>query len=212
MSKIPDIQAAVRALQGVRQASVRWPEPDGPATLRVVFSDDADRDGVTASVLATLEDVAGVDLQTLELPVPPRPAPEGSEERRAARPVFVGLTVDREDLEASVTVRLSMGGARVVGRADGLATSRMTPRTAAEAVLVALTELLPHTVRVQLEWLEVTEAARGRPGLVQCGITCLSAAGEETYVGSALLREDPREAAVRATLHALNRRLQQLLS
>lgn len=219
MSKIPDIQTAVRALQGVRQASVRWPDPDGPATLRVEFTDDADRDDVTGSVLSTLEEIAGVDLQSLELPLPPRPAPEDEGGRRTAmeggrrtaRPVLVGLTVDREDLEASVTVRLSLGGARVVGRADGLATSRTTPRTAAEAVLVALSELLPDTVRLQLDWLEVFEASGGRPGLVQCLVTCLSPAGEETFVGSALLREDPREAAVRAILHALNRRLQQLL-
>ncbi len=40
-------------------------------------------------------------------------------------------------------------------------------------------------------------------------VTCLSRRGEQVLIGSAIVHSDIREAAVRATLDALNRRLEQ---
>lgn len=247
MSKIPDLQAAVRALEGVAHAAVRWPEPEGPATLRVEFSPGADREEVTERVLTTMREVGGVDLSSLELqPLEPRPlepqplepqpgehtAPEHAarpvadepaahpvadepsathrppEVDAPVRPIFSGLTVDRSDLDSNVTVRLEFAGRSFTGSAAGLATRRSTPRTAAAAALAALRELLPPEVRVQLDWLEVVEAATpARPVIVHSAVSCLTSLGEETFVGSAIAGDDLREAAVRATLDALNRRL-----
>jgi hypothetical protein len=213
VERLPDLQSAVRALPGVASATVRWPDPHGPARLEVTFAAEADQERTAAAVLAAMADIAGVDPRDLDArptsdaaPVPPAPLAA-----RAARPVFSGLVVERTDLDSSVTVTLDQDGRTAQAQADGLATQRSTPRTAAAAALMALRELLPDGVRVQLEWLEVVESpAPGRPDLVHAAVTCLTAAGEETHLGTALVRGDVREAAVRATLDALNRRLDRL--
>lgn len=232
MSKIPEVQEAVRALQGVARAIVRWPEPHGPATLHIEFADGADREAVAGEVLDLLERIGGVDLQSLSMPVPPAPDevetppmprawqvetqpeqhPNGSEDDTRSRPVFAGLTVNRSDLDNSVTVQLRVAGRTITGTAEGMATRRATLRTAAAAALLALRQVVPHDFRLQLDWLEVVEGVGpDRPDMVHAAVTCLSGEGEETFLGSAMVRDDLREAAVRATLDALNRRLTMLL-
>ncbi|HUH08805.1 MAG TPA: hypothetical protein VML96_13475 [Egibacteraceae bacterium] len=211
MSKIPDVQQAVRDLEGVAFAAVRWPDPKGPATLRVEFAEGADREQVTREVLDTLREVGGVDLETMEIRIP-EPPPEGHREGHP-RPVFTGMSVDRRELDSAVEVTLTFNGRHVTGHASGLATWQEGPRTAAAAALLALREFLPSSVRVQLEWLEVVEgSAWGRPKIVQSAVTCLTRQGEEVFVGTAFVVNDVREAAVRATLDALNRRLDRLIA
>lgn len=289
MSRLPDLQSAVRRIDGVASATVRWPDPHGPATLRVEFAEDADRASVTDLVIATLREVAGVDVDDIRLDMHPATddartdvvagrghvaqplqaadhgpaathgasehepphehkaahhAGDAHEDRTTApastavfrehaarepvpamaaqaagatgatgsngrsRPVFSGMTIDRGDLDTRVVVTLAIGSRAYTGAAEGLATRRSTPKTAATATLSALQELLPATLRVQLEWLDVMEPTEaGRPAIVQSAVTCLSRAGEEVYIGTAIVRTDLREAAVRATLDALNRQL-----
>jgi hypothetical protein len=221
VTKIPELQAAVRALRGVAQATVRWPDPHGPAVLRVEFAAGADREEVTESILATVREVGEVDLESLQVDGadaravigPAGPAGLQTPEAivRAGRPVFEGITVERTDLDSSVTVTLGYRGKVAKASAEGLATKRSTPRTAAAAALLALREFLPAEVRVQLEWIEVVEAAGpNRPEIVHSAVTFLTASGEETFIGTAIVRADLREAAVRATLDALNRRFERL--
>lgn len=209
MTKIPELQAAVRDLKGVAHASVRWPEPHGPAVLRVEFADGVDREQVTADILEVVAEVGAVDLGSMQVGTStPSPSPTGAD-GRPGRPVFSGLTVHRTDLDSSVTVTLGYAGRTASATVEGLATRRAAPHTAASAALSALREFLPPHVRVHLEWLEVIESgAPGRPELIHAAVTSLTNSGEETFVGTAIVRGDLREAAVRATLDALNRRFQ----
>lgn len=210
MSDLPEVQRALRATEGVAHARVVWPDPEGPAHLSISFVDGADEPVVAREVLEVLRRVGHIDLDTLELL---HDESEGAPERPVAmeRPVFEGLALDRQELDAAVTVTLRWQGRQVSGQATGLASSRHAPRTAAEATLAALRELLPPTVRVQLEWLEAAEVGAPRERLVQAAVTVLTPAEENAHVGSALVRGDVREAAVRATLDAVNRRLGVLL-
>lgn len=261
MSKIPDVQEAVRRLSGVASASVRWPDPLGPATLRVEFAPGADHAQVTQEVLEALRDIGGADTDSLEVrlsepgdtvgaavttpaqsatatagtgtaAVPGRavaaeaadpgaartssaaagadlPAPADG---RLDRPIFTAMLVERGQLDTNVEVVLELSDRRLTGRAEGLTTRDDVVRTAASAALSALREILPERVRLQLDWLEIADpGAPGRPQLVHASVICLTPAGEETYVGAAMVRGDLREAAVRATLDAVNRRLLRLL-
>jgi hypothetical protein len=237
MSKIPDVQEAVRRLEGVAHASVRWPEMEGPATLRVEFASDADRAAVTQRVVEVLHEVGNVDLATIEVDEPPRPAgelppeptrggtrtaaprarlgpepsaPGSTRSDASARAVFVGLSVNRGELDTVVRVSLHMGDQRVSGQATAPTTGREGPRSAAQATVTALAELLPMTVRLQSEWVEVAAATHERPEIVHSAVTAVTRGGEETVVGSSMVRRDVREASVRATLDAVNRRMARL--
>lgn len=214
MTDIPEVQDAVSRVPGVTAATVRWPDPLGPATLRVEFA-GADAESVTRAVVETLRDVGGVEPEQIALELPARgpgndgPAAAPAAAARLRRPVFSGMTVDRGDLDSTVEVTLQYGERRLTGRAVGLATRTAATRTAAAAALDALRDLLPPDVRVQVEWLEVVDpTAPGRHQLVQAAVTVLSRRGEEVYLGTAFVRGDLREAAVRATLDAVNRRLE----
>lgn len=214
LSKLPAVQAAIRALAGVGLASIRWPEPEGPATLRIELVPGADRAEATASILDTLATVAGADLSSLRVALPPPPRGNKSANRpaRAARPVFERLAVRRSALDATVTVTLSYDGRDLTGEAEGLARGHSIPRTAAAATLAALAGVLPADLRVQVDWLEVHDGGHPtRPTVVQVAVALLSPSGEETVIGSALVRDEVREAAVRSTLDAVNRRLPHLL-
>lgn len=261
VERLPELQLAVRAIRGVASAVVRWPDPNGPATLAVRFVDGVDRDAVAEEILRTMEAVAGLDRSVLEVrrldPVDAAGEGAGDDETgndetgedavgtasdehdataegtsdgarpgsgargrgaagalpgpgvRGLRPVLRGLVVERADLEATVTVTLVCAERAMRASATGLATQRQTPRTAARAALVALQGFLPPGVRVDLDWLEVARMpGLGRPDLVHVAVLCLSAEGEDTVVGTAVVRGDAGEAAVRATLDALNRRLE----
>lgn len=206
-SKIPDVQEAVRRLPGVRSASLHWPDPLGPATLKVEFDADADEEAVTRRVLETLKEVGGAQAQSIEMTVPDAIIPPAAA-RRAGRPVFSGISVRREALDTRVEVALDFRERRLEGAAEGAATSRAIPRTAAAAALDAVQEALPRGVRLQLEWLEVVEQApTGRPATVQAAVSWLANGREELYLGSAFVRGDLRDASVRAALDAVNRPL-----
>jgi len=213
MSQMPQLQQAVRDLEGIVRASVRWPDPLGPAELHLEFDADADRAAVTREVLAVLQDVGGVDLDTLEVVSPAaEPAKRPAAPPSVARPVFSDIRVDRQGLDASVEVTLRSEGVTTTGRAEGLATAQATLRTAALATLDALRAIVGEDARLSLEWVEVLEAAGpGRPQIVQTAVGHLSQRGEEVFVGSALGRWNLQEAAVRAVLDALNRRLDQVV-
>jgi hypothetical protein len=214
LSELPAVQRAVRELDGVAHARVSWPDPLGPAKLDISFHPGADDAEATRNVLSVLERIGGVDVRTLDLAAVEREAAaetgrEVSGDER--RPVFVALNVDRSELDMAVEVTLEMDGKRVCGRAEGLASFQQSSRTTAAATLVALRELLPPRVRLQLEWLEVVEPHGSRPAVVQVAVTVLTHAGEDLHIGSAFAQGDLRESSVRATLDAVNRRLGALM-
>jgi hypothetical protein len=242
-SRLPDVQNGVRAIAGVVSADVRWPEPDGPATLYVVFAADLDSAGraqVTRDVMDVLGELGGVDLGTLRArptealdvtlchigPLPaedPQPAPRLSpatppvvealaEPVAAVRPVravFTGLNIDHHDLDIEVSVQLVLGGHSLAGQAKGIATAGAELRTVAAATLDALRATVQEQVRLELEWVRVTEHAA--LSVVECAVTVLVGRTEDRlYLGSVLARGDLREAVVRATLDALNRPLSRI--
>jgi hypothetical protein len=212
MSKIPDVQEAVRRLEGVATVAVRWPDPLGPATLHVEFAADADERAVTEAVLDTVRRVGAEGGNIPDIRIVETASTDRTDPGRDPRPIFAGMTVDRGDLDAAVEVALEYGARRLTGRAEGLATRHAALRTAAAAALAAVRELVPADTRLQLEWLEVVDPTNpGRPAVVQAAVTWLTRTGEETYLGSAFVRNDLRVAAVRATLDAINRRLARLL-
>jgi hypothetical protein len=223
---LPGLQTAIRALPGVRWASVRWPEPDAPAFLEITFDDDVDEAVVTERVAEAVEQILGVDFDELEVrrtsrghtaTVPvgevasDREGEEGQVREPMPRPVFSGLKVDRQQFDTHIDVTLQYRGRTATGSAWGLATHQHTAMTASSATLVALREFLPSGVAVQVDWVDILEgSAIGRPTVLQVAVTALRASGEERHIGTAMARGDLREAAVRATLDALNRPLERL--
>lgn len=127
---------------------------------------------------------------------------------RPGLPTFARLEVDSSQEEPIIEVTLTMDDRRLVGRAAGPATGDASPRTAAIATLEAVRELFRPGVHAELGWIDVVDDPDGeRPRYATSGVHCTGARGRQTFLGSALASGDPRVAAVRATLDALNRPL-----
>jgi hypothetical protein len=134
----------------------------------------------------------------------------------APRVVIDQVQVSTLGLDATVEVRLTSGGTPAIGVASGPAVDGYVLRLAAVAATAALDQLLAtvdsweqpgrcfveHATVVPFGSVDVAVVVL----LLVCGTTA------EQLTGSALVQGDPRQAVVRATLAAMNRRLDTLLS
>jgi hypothetical protein len=119
------------------------------------------------------------------------------------------LVTRQGDDDVEVTATLEVAGRRGHAAARAVPTRRGIWRAVAEATVAALRELTDDHLRAGVDRISVTSAED--PGMVTVVLTMLSDRGEETLLGASLLRDDPESAVMRATLDALNRRVEPLL-
>jgi hypothetical protein len=205
-----EIVAALRTVPGVAEADV---EPDvdggGLGLLRLGLSPGVDEVQVASKVGRLLRERfgLGVDADQVQLiedaSSPEVPAQSGN------RPIISRMQLVSSGLDVTATVSLSFRDGIVQGEATGTATQSGVQRAVAMAALHAIEELIAGKARFELEHVEVTRSGRDRTALVS--VTMVSGSGTDRLTGSAVVREDARQAVIRAALDAVNRRLEPLL-
>ncbi|HEU4421017.1 MAG TPA: hypothetical protein VFR67_00570 [Pilimelia sp.] len=146
-------------------------------------------------------------------PSPSRPLPTGG--RPGPRVVIDNVQVNTFGLDAAVEVRLAAGDERAVGFARGPAVDAYVLRLCAVAAGAAVDELLGHAERLDdrgrcfVEHAAVVPLGNCEVAVVVLLLVC--GGWVEQLAGSAVVAGDPRQAVVRATLAAVNRRLEALL-
>ncbi len=226
------IAAALQELPGVSAAVVDADDAGGVDALRLGLAPGVDGLAIAGAAsrmvherfgtMVDAEQVQIVDAATLptQLPSPnaSRAAKDSHKEpaeaalvppQRAVRPEIVRTDLVTTGLEFSATVILSWQSRAATGDARGAATATGMHRAVALATLRAVERLARDTARMELEHLEVTQTGLERTVLV--ALTLVSTRGSERLTGSAVVRDDVSRAVVRATLDALNRRLETLL-
>jgi hypothetical protein len=217
------LTAALRAVPGVTDADVTPDDEGGLGTLRLDLAPGVDEATVASSVGRLLREQfnLGVDadrVQVVEDAVVDRPAAPAAElpergvpaPRAAARPSIARMHLVSSGLDVTASVTLSSGERTAVGEARGAASQSGVHRAVATATLRAVEDLVDGQVRFELDHLEITPMGSERTVVV--ALTLLTAKGSERLTGAAGVREDVRQAVIRATLDALNRRLEMLLS
>jgi hypothetical protein len=179
-------------------------------------------DGVTQrppSEPLDVVDVVGSALEGLEeRPAPDAPeASEADEEpavdlesasrhdRAAWRPAIRDLSSRNDGVSITVTARLEHAGRMVAGEASGAPTARGLRQAIAAATVAAVGELTRGPLRAQVDRVSVGGAD---PESVSVVVSLLSGRGEELLLGAAIVRDDVEHAVMRATLDALNRRVE----
>jgi hypothetical protein len=125
------------------------------------------------------------------------------------------MQVTTSGLEATVEVRLTMSGRHTTGVATGPAVDGYVLRLAAVATANAVDDLLRAVEpdgergRCFVEHTGVVPFGRSEVAVVVVLLVC--GGWVEQLAGSAMVAGDPRQAVVRATLAAVNRRLEGLL-
>lgn len=123
----------------------------------------------------------------------------------APRLVLDGVYLALSGDEAEVKTVLHWQERELTGVAKGPATRRNRLVLAAEAVLQAADQLLPTGVRCALETLDTIPL--GGEWAVLVLVALIQGSQVQSLAGAAFVRRDETEAAGRATLAALNRRL-----
>lgn len=212
-----DIVAALKAVPGVADADLEPDiESDGPGVLRLGLHPGVDEVAVATTVGRLLRERfgLGVDAERVQLVEDSQepasseiPAPR--EEDKSPRPSIQRMHLVSSGLDITATVTLAHAGRSCVGEATGTATQSGVQRAVATATLRSVEGLLDNRVRFELEHVEVAPTGRDRTALAS--VTMLSGCGGEKLTGAAVVREDARQAVIRATLDAVNRRVERML-
>lgn len=126
------------------------------------------------------------------------PPEEGAPARVAVRRIDLRV----EDERGTATVELEHDGRRVTGTEDGPVLGMGGLRLLVAATLGAVRQFLP---AYELALEEVSRTAVGRAEALNILLVSGAPGQEEHLLGSALFTTDPHEAAVKATLKAINR-------
>ena len=220
------IAAALRELPGVAAASVHPDDTGGVDSLRLGLAPDGDGLAVAGAASRLMAERFGTRVHAEQVQVvdaaPPEPAPQPEPvqpepvppvpvpPQRAVRPEIVRTDLVTSGLEFSATVVLSSQARAATGDAHGAVTASGMQRAIGQATLRAVERLARDSARIELDSVMVAETAGERTVLV--ALTLVSSRGAERLAGSAVVREDESRAIVRATLDALNRRLETLLA
>ena len=134
------------------------------------------------------------------------PAEEAAEAVQVeVRARIVAINANVTGVHATVSVTLDIEGETHVGESSGPASSTGRQRLVALATLDAVEQYVHGTHSFALEDVSIIQLGRERVA-VSC-VTLVSPLGEQSYAGSALVRQNEKDSIVRATLDAINRRL-----
>jgi hypothetical protein len=206
-----EIVDALRAVPGVADADV---EPDasgaGLGLLRLGLDPGVDEVAVASTVGRLLRERfgLGVDPDAVQL-IEDAPVPAPPRQRTGRRPLISRMQLVSSGLDVTATVELTLAGRTVDGASTGTATQVGVHRAVAAATMRAVEELAGTRARFELEHVELSTAGPQRTVLVS--MTMISSVGTDRLTGSAVVREDVRQAVIRAVLDAVNRRVDPLL-
>lgn len=124
---------------------------------------------------------------------------------RADRARIASVSAEVMGVRASARVSLEFDGEVYFGSAEGPASTTGRRRLIAQATLAAVEQYAEGGFGFALE--DVALIALGRERVAVACVMVVTPLGEQAFTGSALARQGENESIVRATLDAINRRL-----
>lgn len=207
-SPVEAAEAVVRKLRGVKAVRVETDDAGAIRMVHVLGGPDRSPKVIAVDVVSALAAELGLQLEPRQVRVAAEQRAEETAPAEHARLKFVGLTVSALRNAAEVKVQLEDQGLMYEGISSGPNATRNRLELVAEATLRALEIYLRASGLFLLDGVTLS-----RIGSHEVIVAVVSLAGrdEETLAGSSLVREDPREAVVRAILAATNRPVSWLL-
>ncbi len=135
---------------------------------------------------------------------------ETNETDTGLRPLLLSVSLKTIGRHTDSKVQLRIGDNEYEGAASGPSSAGNKLRLVVAATLHALEDYLKGTCNLVADDLAVTNLSDNQAVVVS--VSLLTNLGEEKLVGAALNRNDDREATVKATLSAVNRRLALLIN
>lgn len=121
------------------------------------------------------------------------------------RPRIVAIDASVTGVRASASVTIEIAGRELIGMAAGPASKTGRARFVALATLDAMGQYVSEDLSFALEDVTIVQLG-GEKVAVSC-VSLVSGHGEQSFSGSALVRQSEKDSIVRATLDAINRRI-----
>ncbi|HEX3014895.1 MAG TPA: hypothetical protein VHQ46_00695 [Desulfobacteria bacterium] len=204
---LTDLEQAIKQVKSVNAARIRADQQGEIEEIHVLASAGRNPKQVVRDIESVLAAQFDLQIDHKKISV----VQFGDEEEQIApfpeyfRPRLVGVTMRTVNTIAEVVVELSAGEQTLQGVARGHASTYNRLRLVVEATLNAVETLTGQGCAFVAEDVVITQLAKR--SLAQVAITLIAPGGELILVGCALVRSDDREAVVRATLDARNRKL-----
>ena len=128
---------------------------------------------------------------------------------RPGRLVIERVALVSAGLGTTVSVSLGLDGQSYEGSAEGTSTAGSLHRSVAGATLRAVEAVVDGSVRFDVEHVEIATTGPDRTALVV--LTMVTDRATQRLSGASVVREDVRQAVIRAVLAAVNRRIEPML-
>jgi hypothetical protein len=204
---IQDWEQAIKQIKSVIAARINTNDAGEIEEVHVLAGSGRAPKQVVRDVESTLAAQFGLELDHKKISV----AQVGDDEESAfavvesTRPKLVGVTLRTVNGMAEVKVELLTGDKLIEGLAEGPSSAYNKLRLFVEATLKALATFTLDKFLFVTEDVGIIQLAKQQIALVS--ITLIAPTGEQSLTGCALVRSDDREAVVKATLDAVNRKL-----
>ncbi len=133
---------------------------------------------------------------------------ESDDTARSERPAVIEIKEVPEGTRMHVSVTLGWQQDLFIGQATGPGASATRLRLVGEATLHALEQAIGEDTALALAAVETPTVGNRAVAIAQ--VVMVSGGDERLMVGSAIVGQDPSQAAVRAVLDAVNRQVPQL--
>lgn len=200
-----EVEAALKQIPGVRAARIVLDDAGKPVEVHIVSSTEKAPKQLVRDVQTVSMANFGIDLDHRIVSVVQFPEFEIAPMAAAPRPAIQQVSTTVRGNIATVGVMLTRGDRSATGESSGPNTKESLIRLAAAATIGAVGELLDEGGWVELDQIGILRV--GTHDLAVATISYGAPQGTESLSGSAVVSELPVEAAVRAVLDALNRRL-----
>lgn len=135
---------------------------------------------------------------------------KGAVNGQKTRLKILSINTETTAIYATVTVQIQFNGDRFEGMAKGPSSQTGRVRLIALATLNVLEKITKNACSFALE--DVGIMSLGREKVAVACVSLVTQLGEEVFAGSAVVRQTENDSVVRATLDAINRRFNKLLS
>lgn len=201
-------EGVIRQLRGVQAVRVETDDAGDIRLVHVLGGPDRSPKVIAVDIVSALAAELGVELEPRQVRVAAQQRAERPPQADQLRLKFIGLSVSVLRTTAEVKVHLEDQGLVYEGIASGPYARASRLDLIGEAALRAVELFLRTDGMFLLEGVAVNNVGTHD---VAVAVVALPGREEETLCGSAVVRDDPREAVVRAVLDALNRPVSWLL-
>jgi len=208
--QLSDYEEIIRQIKDVISARIVTDNTGEIAEIHVLAGSGRNPKQVVRDIESAFMAQFGIHIDHKKISVAQMQDEEGASSGIEIRPKVSSVTVLSGGRSTEAKVLLEIGGDIYEGTSSGPSTAINKLRVISQATLLALEAFLKGTCNLVTEDIALINLARRQA--VAVSVSLVTNIGEERLIGAAFMNEDEREAAVKATLSAVNRRMALLLN